>query len=259
MKRCQYCGQELHEQASFCPYCMKSLIEKSSIVLKNKKSGKPAIWILTFATVILFIAIIAIVCMVFGRSDTTNESETDSGIEIITTSAVSTETTESTLTTTSKTTTTTTSVTSENTTTSTQTETSSVTETTEPITDMDVYYIGDYITEGKSSSQIKGYGGYEDTGGVILTIEQSDEESITFSIVCYEGSDYASDVISIRHITSQMINGIVEFEFNDMIDRGGTGVLTFENGKIHLQIWYADDEMMIDENLVFEPPLFWEP
>ena len=125
-----------------------------------------------------------------------------------------------------------------------------------------VIQLSDYITEGKTTSQIQGYGGYEDIGGIILTIEEINETTLTFSIVQYSESSYAADTISARNITAEITDNKAEFHFLDAIDGNGMGTLTFENGKIHI-VTYPDEtasiqtSIIIDEWLIIDEGLFY--
>lgn len=111
--------------------------------------------------------------------------------------------------------------------------------------------LGDYITEGKTISQIQGYGGYEDIGGIILTIEEINETALTFSIIQYSESGYAADTISARNITADITDNRAEFHFKDMLDGNGMGTLTFENGKIHI-ITYPDETASIQTSIIID-------
>ena len=96
--------------------------------------------------------------------------------------------------------------------------------------------IGDYITAGKTQSQIQGYGGYTDIGGTILTIESITDQTITFSIVQYSDSGYAADTVSAKQITAQWVKNTAAFEFcDDTLDGKGYGTLSYENGTIHIE------------------------
>ena len=57
MKHCKYCGKELHEFSSFCPYCMNSQIEKQNAVIQKSKLNK---WLYFVIAIIFLIAFIAI-------------------------------------------------------------------------------------------------------------------------------------------------------------------------------------------------------
>lgn len=35
MKKCKYCGKELHENANFCPYCMRKQINTEYVAAKS--------------------------------------------------------------------------------------------------------------------------------------------------------------------------------------------------------------------------------
>ncbi len=111
--------------------------------------------------------------------------------------------------------------------------------------------LGDYITEGKTISQIQGYGGYEDIGGIILTIEEINETTLTFSIIQYSESGYAADTISARNITAEISDNRAEFYFKDMLDGNGMGVLTFENGKIHI-VTFPDETASIQTTIIVD-------
>ena len=112
---------------------------------------------------------------------------------------------------------------------------------------------GDYMTEGKSISQIQGYGGYEDVGGTILEIEEISENAITFSIIKYSESGLPTDTISARNIIAEIIDNKADFKFTDMLDGHGTGAMTFENGKIYIKTWSDDNStsIIVDEYLIF--------
>ncbi len=111
--------------------------------------------------------------------------------------------------------------------------------------------LGDYITEGKTISQIQGYGGYENIGGIILTIEEINETTLTFSIIQYSESGYAADTISARNITAEISDNRAEFYFKDMLDGNGMGVLTFENGKIHI-VTFPDETASIQTTIIVD-------
>lgn len=246
MKHCQYCGKELHENASFCPYCMKSQIDKENTVIGERKSGK---WLYISIITIMMLVVVAVLS-IFLNNDT-NQAENNSDISIVTIESTTTTTTEPISTTVSTTTQAETTIsTTETTAVTTQTEATSTTEihiTTETITttippettmpQVNQFQLGDYITEGKTLSQIQGYGGYEDMGGIVLTIEEITDTTLTFSLVQYDESGLASDTVSARNITAQLIDNTAEFEFCDMLDGRGTGTLTLENGMIHIETW----------------------
>lgn len=246
MKHCKYCGQDIHEYSSFCPYCMQSQIEKQNAVIQKRKSKK---WLYFSAVGIILIAFIAIVMILLNG----NHQESD-------TPDIPTETTEITTTTLSTATSTETQTTTVTSMTTTETNTTNMTnsEMTEMTTTTDIesnditYHVGNYITEGKSSSQIQGYGGYEDIGGTILEIEKIDDNSITFSIIKYSESGYASDTVSARNITAEIIDNKAEFQFNDMLDGKGNGTLIFEQGKIHIQTWADETDSMQTSIIVDE-------
>lgn len=239
MKYCRYCGKEIHENSSFCPYCMQNQIEKQSEIIYEKSSKKWLYIVLIIVTAI--IAVIAVLYLVL------NGENRKSDISIESTEATSATSTEPILTTVTASTTD-----FEQTTTITTTETAvSTTELVTTVTSIETtavsvtetmsqeisFELGDYITEGKSSSQVMGYGGYEDIGGTILTIEGITDNTLNFSIALYSESGYASDTLSARDITAEIVGKTAEFQFDDMLSGKGAGKLTFENGKIHIETW----------------------
>lgn len=249
MKHCNYCGKELHENANFCPYCMQSQIDKDSTVIWERKSGK---WLYLLVIGLLLALLIVLVCFLMRENKEIPENHSDIAIESTEATTITTTTTEpisTTVTATTQAETTTSTI--ETTAATTQTEATSTTEThinnTETLTTTvspetilpqeTPFQLGDYITEGKTLSQIQGYGGYEDMGGIVLTIEEITDTTLTFSIVQYDESGLASDTVSARNITAQLIDNTAEFEFRDMLDGRGTGTLTLENGMIHIETW----------------------
>ena len=248
MKHCNYCGKEIHEQSSFCPYCMQSQIDKENTVIWERKSGK---WLYLLVIGLLLVLLIVLVCFLMRENKEIPENHSDIAIEITETTTITTTTTlpistTVTATTQAETTTSTTKTTAV----TTQIEATSTTEiyiTTETITttippettmpQVNQFQLGDYITEGKTLSQIQGYGGYENMGGIVLTIEEITDTTLTFSLVQYDESGLASDTVSARNITAQLIDNTAEFEFRDMLDGRGTGTLTLENGMIHIETW----------------------
>ncbi len=250
MKHCKYCGKELHEFSSFCPYCMKSQIERQSAVIQKKRPKK---WLYFLIVGIALVLLIVLVLILMNDRKELHENHSSIAIESIeSTSAASTEQILTTVTTPTGL------ITTEIHTTTTEaiTTTTQVATTTVPTAETTIQ-LGDYLTEGKTSSQIQGYGGYENIGGIILTIEEINETSLTFSIVQYSESGYASDTISARYITAEIIDNKAEFKFSDMLDGVGAGTLTFEKGKIHITTW-ADEtarqqtSIIVDEYLVFD-------
>lgn len=119
------------------------------------------------------------------------------------------------------------------------------------------YYVGNYMTEGKSYGQIHNYGGYNDCGGTVLEIEDITSESITFSVTAYGYDDDIEHNVNFseRNITTQITNGTASykinfFEFEDTKENIA-GALTFENGKIH-HVVTKQGETLLDEYLVFD-------
>lgn len=220
MKYCKYCGKELHEFSSFCPYCMKNQIEKQSGVIQKKNPKK---WM---GFLIIGIVLALLIVLVFILMDDRKKlPDNHSGIvveRIESTSATSTEPTLTTITTsiTEPITTEIHTTTTEEITTTTQIEISTV-PTSATTSSETALQLGDYLTEGKTMNQIEGYGNYEDIGGIILTIEEMNETSLTFSIVQYSESGYASDTVSARNITAEIIDNKAEFQFSDMLDGKG--------------------------------------
>lgn len=245
MKHCKYCGKELHEFSNFCPYCMQSQIEKQNAVIQKRKSKK---WLYFSAVGIILIAFIAIVMILLNDNhQDADNSDIPTETTGITTTALSTTTSTETQTTTV----TSMATTETSTTTATNSEMTEMTTTTYIESNDETYQVGNYITEGKSISQIQGYGGYEDIGGTILEIEEIDDNSITFSIIKYSESGYASDTVSARNITAEIIDNKADFQFNDMLDGKGNGTLTFEQGKIHIQTW-ADETASMQTSIIVD-------
>ncbi len=248
MKHCNYCGKELHENASFCPYCMQNQIEKQCAVINEKKSRK-RLYLMIIG--LLLALLIVLVCFLMRENKELSENHSDIAIESTEATTITTTTTEPISTTITTTTQAETTIsTTETTATTTQIEATSTTEmhtTTETITTTvppettspqeTQFQLRDYITEGKTLSQIQGYGGYEDMGGIVLTIEEITDNTLTFSIVLYDESGLASDTVSARNITADIIENTAEFEFRDMLDGRGTGRLTLENGMVHIETW----------------------
>lgn len=245
MKYCKYCGKELHEFSSFCPYCMNSQIEKQSAVIQKKNSKKRLYFLIIGIALILLIVIVFIF-----MNDRKELHENNSSIVIESTKPTSTASTETSITTSTTTTTQQTTTEIHTTTTEMSMITTQIETTTVPDTETTIQ-LGDYLTEGKTSSQIRGYGGYENIGGIILTIEEINDTSLTFSIVQYSESGYASDTISARDITAEIIDNKAEFQFSDMLDGKGTGILTFENNKIHF-ITYPDETAPMQTSIIVD-------
>lgn len=133
--------------------------------------------------------------------------------------------------------------------------TETITTTVPPETTMpqvNQFQPGDYITEGKTRSQIQGYGGDGDMGGIVLTMEEITDTTLTFSIVQYDASGLASDTVSARNITAEITGNTAVFEFSDMLGGKGAGSLTLENGRIHIETWGDTDRptsMIVNEYL----------
>ena len=231
MKYCKYCGKGLHTASSFCPYCMRSQIAKQSAVMQQKKSKNIRYRFLGAGLLLLLCAAIAVLCLlVWGKEPAETSSPSDSAIDTVKSSADTwTEPAQST----------------------TVAATASVDAAASSATDFmenaaetaaasdaeaSALSIGDYITAGKTRSQIQGYGGYTDIGGTILTIESITDQTITFSIVQYSDSGYAADTVSAKQITAQWVKNTAAFEFcDDTQDGKGYGTLSYENGTIHIE------------------------
>ena len=59
MKKCKYCGKELHENANFCPYCMRKQINTEYVAAKSVH-GLRFRWLI-LAGVVLIAAVFACV------------------------------------------------------------------------------------------------------------------------------------------------------------------------------------------------------
>lgn len=249
MKHCKYCGKELHEFSSFCPYCMRSQIEKQSAVIQ-KKNSKKRLYFLIMGVVLALLIVIVFIIM----NDRKELHSSNSNITIESTESTSAALTESTLNT--VTTTITQPITTEihTTTTETITTTTQIEATivpTETTLFESTIQLGDYLTDGKTSSQIQEYGGYENIGGIILTIEEISDTEITFSLTVYSESGYASDTVSARNITAEIIDNKAEFQFSDMLGGKGYGILTFENDKIHI-VTYPDEASSMQTSIIVD-------
>ena len=240
----------MHKFSSFCPYCMKSQIEKQSAVIQ-KKNPKKRLYFLIMG-VVLALLIVTVFIFMNDRKEL-HENNSSIAIEsIVSTSATSTDPTLTTVTTT---------ITQPITTEIHTTKTKIITTTAqieiptvftdETTSNETVLQLGDYLTEGKTSSQIQGYGGYENIGGIILTIEEINEATLTFSIVQYSESGYASDTVSARNITAEIIDNKAEFQFSDMLDGKGYGILTFEQGKIRI-VTYPDETTSMQTSIIVD-------
>jgi len=275
MKYCKHCGKELHEESNFCPHCMKTQIEKQTAITQPKKS-KRLIYILIIGILIILMSLP--VCKSMFKRNERSDNDTDSTIQSteststtstkhITTSVTSTTDTELITTATTQTDVTTTesvsseiktsiSTHSQTTPTTTNTTHQSKTTTTTTVTtpQNDEFQLGNYITEGKTISQIMGYGGYENPGGIILTIEEITDTTLIFSIVRYSENGYASDTLSAKSITADIIGDTAEFQFFDMLDEKGSGQLTLEDGRIHIETWGVTENptsIVISEYLTY--------
>lgn len=227
MKYCMHCGKELHKNASFCPYCMESQIEKQGAVIHKKSLKK---WLYFLIIGIMTAILIVIVCILV--SDGKGKPDSNFNVVIETsesTPAVSTKCIETTMSSTIA-------YTEKPTTIAITTIQATNVTTTEARPSEVQFRTGDYITQGKTLSQIQGYGDYENPGGIVLTIDEIFDDALTFSIVHYSESGLASETVSARNITGEMAGNIVEFQFSDMLDGKGKGKITLENGVLHIEI-----------------------
>ena len=90
MKHCNYCGKEIHEQSSFCPYCMQSQIDKENTVIWERKSGK---WLYLLVIGLLLVLLIVLVCFLMRENKEIPENHSDIAIEITETTTITTTTT----------------------------------------------------------------------------------------------------------------------------------------------------------------------
>lgn len=67
----------------------------------------------------------------------------------------------------------------------------------------------------------------------------------------YSESGYASDTVSARNITAEIIDNKAEFQFSDMLDGKGYGILTFENNKIHI-VTYSDETSSMQTSIIVD-------
>ncbi len=240
MKKCHNCGKALHEQASFCPYCMQSQIPKQSTVIQTKQPGKRLYAALLIGLLLILLAVLLWLLM-RGREERSDYNE--GAVIPSTESAAAAEAASSTAAVTAITTE------EEGLTTTVQTTAEAVIETLSPETvppetvsqetslQETAFQLGDYITEGKTLSQIQGYGGTGELGGIVLTIAEITDTVLTFSIVQYSESGYASDTVSARNITAEVMENTAEFTFRDMLGGEGSGKMTIQDGVLSIETW----------------------
>lgn len=255
-KECIHCGKDLHIQASFCPYCMQSQIEKETFPVDNSKHRKR--WVIPVCMILLMAIMIFLVLIIisFKPDEPVNENFHETS-----TSTNTSSTTE--LTTTIPTTTSFTiekqpSETETNITTTIQTDTVMTTVTTIPTTTETTvnqtaetkYYLGDYITSGKSYSEVT------HSGGIILTFTEQSGNTFTFDIVKYDESGSAADTVTARKIHGEKVDNQILFSFVDDRDNLGTGTLTFQDGKLHLQTGREGTKLVVDTWLEYDSGLF---
>ena len=73
MKHCKYCGKELHEFSSFCPYCMNSQIEKQSAVIQHRKNNPLKTIIFIVICIALIIAILLYIITIYAKKNNLND------------------------------------------------------------------------------------------------------------------------------------------------------------------------------------------
>ena len=243
MKHCKYCGKELHEFSSFCPYCMNSQIEKQNAVIQKSKLNKWLYFVIAIIFLIAFIAIGVILLNDIGQGE--NHSTVQMrATEITTTTSLTTTSTE-----TMQTTTITITATSTVKSTTTTSTTENATITTETIrTEFLDYseYDGIYYPDGLTEDDVKGIYGDEGPGGVELFITYTDQmildepdKHLDISIKLFT----ENNIIEVRHVYIDVLepqNPII-FDFEDVYGGEGTATLLCENGKIHLTTT-ADEE-----------------
>lgn len=247
-KECIYCGKELHMQASFCPYCMQSQIEKETFPVGNPKHRKR--WVIPVCMILLMAVMIFLVLKIFsskpdepvnGNFHETSTSTTELTTTIPTTTSFTIEKQSS--------------ETETNITTTIQTDTVMTTVTTIPTATASPpleaqYYLGDYITSEKSYSEVT----Y--SGGIILTFTEQSGNTFTFNIVKYDESGSAADTVTARKIHGEKVDNQILFSFVDDRDNSGTGTLTFQDGKLHLQTSGEGTKLFVDTWLEYDSGLF---
>lgn len=263
MKNCKYCGKELHDKSSFCPYCMKSQYTKQTLVVTYKKTNK---W-LYFVIIVLAVIVALTSILLFINKNQSSDTKSDFSSEItVSTTTKPIETTSTVATTISN-------ITSSTTETSTQTTTEETTITTETVTTITTYeptentsevidyfeYSGVYYTDGLTEGDVKGLYGYDKIGGVELFVNYVDQiikpdnyhdQHLDISIKLF--TEY--DIIEVRHVIVDVTtpkNPIV-FDFEDVYGGAGTSTLLFENGKIHIKTVANDSanrqtQIVVDE------------
>lgn len=76
MKHCKYCGKELHELSSFCPYCMNSQFEKQCKAIPKAKCFPKKIIFITIC-IILIIAVALYGITAYAKKNKSNDSSID--------------------------------------------------------------------------------------------------------------------------------------------------------------------------------------
>lgn len=71
MKRCKYCGQEIHENASFCLYCMKKLIDTESVPKKKCNALKLKKFLIICIT--LIVALLLCIFIVYAKKNNSDD------------------------------------------------------------------------------------------------------------------------------------------------------------------------------------------
>lgn len=66
MKHCKYCGKELHDNASFCPYCMRKVITTESVEIPKRKHAYVIYFLITF---LFIIAILVFLLVLNGKTE----------------------------------------------------------------------------------------------------------------------------------------------------------------------------------------------
>ncbi len=71
MKKCHYCGKEIHENASFCLYCMSKLIDTESVPKKKCNTLKPKKFLIISIT--LIVSLLLYIIIVYAKKNNSGD------------------------------------------------------------------------------------------------------------------------------------------------------------------------------------------
>lgn len=225
--KCKNCGNDLPEEASFCPYCMSKLTKVDQIVQDKKSVNRNKLAIFIAISAIAVVSVIAVLILMLARS-----SDEKSNTNVNTTTSTSSIEVDS------------------------QTETDEQTktdgqinsdgekidknendkptlkeeETTENIIDNPYDYCGTWYDDDFTG---------EDPmleGGNILKIISMTKDSVIFDLCSYQSPPMSREAM-LSGIEADIVDGKAEFIFgDDGWGNGGYGTLLFLDGEIYVHI-----------------------